>query len=93
MNKTKFELKEQKDRQQMDATLQEINSFAQSEECGAISESARNKLEITRSWIDYADGMAEERWTKERQRFDAKYGCAATPAETIYGDEKKIARL
>ncbi|KAF9354425.1 hypothetical protein BGX26_007748 [Mortierella sp. AD094] len=90
--RTKLELKEQKDRQQMDAVLHGMNNLAQSEEYKGASESTRNKLETMRSWIDYAAAMAEEHWAKERQQFDAKYGGVAAP-ETFYGDEKKMPML
>ncbi|KAF8979244.1 hypothetical protein BGZ46_005675 [Entomortierella lignicola] len=87
--RTKLELKEQKDRKQMDAVLQVIDDLYQSDEYKGSSESTRSKLETMRSWIDYAAEKAEEHWAKERQKFNSKYGVDETPTDVAYPDEKK----
>ncbi|KAF9208059.1 hypothetical protein BGZ49_009924 [Haplosporangium sp. Z 27] len=79
--RTRLELKEQKDRQQMDAVVRVMNNLAQSNEYKGSSENIRNRLEKVRSWIDYASDKANEHWLKERQQFDVKYGGIQTPVE------------
>ncbi|KAF9354426.1 hypothetical protein BGX26_007749 [Mortierella sp. AD094] len=87
--RTKLELKEQKDRQQMDAVLRVMNNLAQSNEYKGSSDNTRSKLEKIRSWIDYAASKADQHWTKERQQFDAKYGDIKTAVGAPIAEEKK----
>ncbi|KAF9998564.1 hypothetical protein BGZ80_009252 [Entomortierella chlamydospora] len=88
--RTKLELKEQKDRQQMDAVRRVMNNLAQSNEYKGSSDGTQKRLEKIRSWIDYAASKADEHWTKERQQFDAKYGYTKTAAvvEAPVAEEK-----
>ncbi|KAF9094858.1 hypothetical protein BGX27_001367 [Mortierella sp. AM989] len=79
--RTKLDLKEQKDRQQMDAVLRVMNNLAQSDEYKGSSESIRTKLEKIRSWIDYAATKSNDHWTRERQQFNARYGGDKTTVE------------
>ncbi|KAF9435248.1 hypothetical protein BGZ76_006625 [Entomortierella beljakovae] len=85
----RLELKEKKDRQQMDAVLRVMNGLAQSKEYKGSSESTQTKLTRVRTWINYAATRAEENRNKERQLFDAKYGNFKASTEAPASEERK----